>query len=659
MRKSRIVCRAAVAALAFAALGTDRACADDKNFAVGEGDWNNIWNWTPAGIPGGGTYCWINWGRKAHVNNDVPDVYQVEVGQNSGDGGHLVVNNNGRLDISAWLIVGRQRNGTLDINAGGKVYANGQTRMGEFEGYTGIAWVGGYLQSPIFNIGVRGTGTMDVENGGTVRANDWFVLGEGSAAQGTVTVYSGGWFGAPDRKGNTSYVGNSGKGTLNVNEGGTVQVADTLRLNYNDSTRKGTINNSGTIRVGNLYRASGSVYTDTSSGTLLVNTLSGSGWNNQTFNGKLWLGWDQTASNTVSSGVNWTVNQEFRVGHTASSTLTIANNGNVTVNGWAYLGYQSGAPGTLNVNAGGTLRNTVGMIGFASSSSGNATVAGTWNNTTDLTVGNSGNGTLTVNSGGNVTSTSFIGIGRNSGATGTVTVNAGGSLSAGTFMGVGYMDVGERGVGTLNVSGGNVTVGTTLYVGNGDAVNLSGGKLQAQTVNRYAGSTFNFTGGTLHVGTFNGNLVNAGGTLAPGASPGLTTVNGDYTQGGTSVLAIELGGSARGSEYDALDVTGTLTLDGVLNVSLWNGYDPSIGDTFNILSWGSRAGTFSTVNLPDLSGGKSWDQSALYTTGEISVIPEPASILAVGFGLLPYIVLRRIRRNACNSPHTPKGMENA
>ena len=45
---------------------------------------------------------------------------------------------------------------------------------------------------------------------------------------------------------------------------------------------------------------------------------------------------------------------------------------------------------------------------------------------------------------------------------------------------------------------------------------MQGGEVTAGTFDRVAGSAFNFLGGTLHVGQFNGNLVNQGGTLAPG-----------------------------------------------------------------------------------------------------------------------------------------------
>jgi len=48
--------------------------------------------------------------------------------------------------------------------------------------------------------------------------------------------------------------------------------------------------------------------------------------------------------------------------------------------------------------------------------------------------------------------------------------------------------------------------------------------------------------GRLETGSFLGDLANAGGTLCPGASPGVLTIEGDYAQEALGALEIELGG---------------------------------------------------------------------------------------------------------------------
>ena len=70
-------------------------------------------------------------------------------------------------------------------------------------------------------------------------------------------------------------------------------------------------------------------------------------------------------------------------------------------------------------------------------------------------------------------------------------------------------------------------------------------------------------------------------------------------------LLIELAGTTAGTQYDQLIVTGAVTLDGTLQVSLINGFNPALGNTFDVLDWGTLSGTFSSLQLPSLSGAAS------------------------------------------------------
>ena len=56
------------------------------------------------------------------------------------------------------------------------------------------------------------------------------------------------------------------------------------------------------------------------------------------------------------------------------------------------------------------------------------------------------------------------------------------------------------------------------------------------------------------------------GAVSPGSSPGILTINGNYTQTATGVLNIELAGPTPGTQYDQLIVSGTATLAGSLNL---------------------------------------------------------------------------------------------
>jgi hypothetical protein len=140
--------------------------------------------------------------------------------------------------------------------------------------------------------------------------------------------------------------------------------------------------------------------------------------------------------------------------------------------------------------------------------------------------------------------------------------------------------------GTINQTGGSVLLTTTLRSGAGPAdYNLGGGLLKAAEVRGAAANTpfagtFDWTGGTLSVGTFICNLTQGGGTLMVGNSPGLTTVTGNYSLS-SGDLDIELDGLTAQTEYDVLAVTGDVSLAGALALSL--GFPPAVGNSFTII----------------------------------------------------------------------------
>src|SRR5262249_27000153 len=71
--------------------------------------------------------------------------------------------------------------------------------------------------------------------------------------------------------------------------------------------------------------------------------------------------------------------------------------------------------------------------------------------------------------------------------------------------------------------------------------------------------------------------------VSPGNSAGTLTVNGNYTQGTSGRLNIELGGSTPGNGYDVLNVAGNATLSGELQADLINGFQLAGGATFDVL----------------------------------------------------------------------------
>jgi autotransporter-associated beta strand protein len=128
--------------------------------------------------------------------------------------------------------------------------------------------------------------------------------------------------------------------------------------------------------------------------------------------------------------------------------------------------------------------------------------------------------------------------------TGGVFDIVGNSTASGAIGGTGGLW--KNGTGTLTLTGANSYTGDT-NVANGKLV--VNGSL-ASSVRILKNGTL---GGTVVV---NGNLTNLG-KLAPGNSPGTTTINGNYLEAGT--LDIEVWGLTANTQHDQVVVSGTAT----------------------------------------------------------------------------------------------------
>ncbi|MCA9238508.1 MAG: hypothetical protein KDA44_23715 [Planctomycetales bacterium] len=177
------------------------------------------------------------------------------------------------------------------------------------------------------------------------------------------------------------------------------------------------------------------------------------------------------------------------------------------------------------------------------------------------------------------------------------------------------------GTGSVTIDNGSqLTVDGRVKIWQAGSINLDDGTLTAMSIDAGpAPGHFNFNGGTLHVNDFAGELVNTGGTLAPGVGIGTTNVAPGYFQMPGGAISIEIGGLGL-ADFDRV-IAGFAQLDGTLDVSLVGGFTPAVGDSFDVFDWGGVLGTFATINLPALPGGQRWDLSQLYSTGELSVLP--------------------------------------
>jgi len=335
----------------------------------------------------------------------------------------------------------------------------------------------------------------------------------------------------------------------------------------------------------------------------------------------------------LASGTTGTLNIENGGVYNASytGTLNIHTTGTLNANG-----------GTFNVTPKHAMANQVGKAGGTLTTAGAVTID---SGTVQILGGRGGNGQMMPPSGatGGVGG-SFVVTGGSVTVSGTGVLSTqggnGGSAPFGKPGGLG----GEGGTiavtsgtltlnyGLISTAGGNGGIGGagaedgaqgargTIDIAGG-TFNINGGEVITGTIEHPGAGVFNFNAGTLHVETFNGQLDQDGGTLAPGSSPGITIVSGNYNLNAGS-LAIEIGGLISGSEYDHISVTGALALGltSVLDVSLINSYIPGLGDSFDILDFGSITGSFNAINLPTLGGGLDWDTSNLLIDGTLSVV---------------------------------------
>ncbi len=142
--------------------------------------------------------------------------------------------------------------------------------------------------------------------------------------------------------------------------------------------------------------------------------------------------------------------------------------------------------------------------------------------------------------------------------------------------------------GTMTVSSGSFSVGGAFTQTSG-TTHLGTNFTASSTVRVEAGT---FTGrGTIAGAFFNNGIVN------PGASPGL--ISGTiFTNTSSATVNFELGGTNAVTNFDAVRLIGAASLDGSLKVLLVNGFTPQLSNSFEVMRFASRSGTYASVVPP-------------------------------------------------------------
>ncbi|WP_411878204.1 filamentous hemagglutinin N-terminal domain-containing protein [Polaromonas sp. YR568] len=159
---------------------------------------------------------------------------------------------------------------------------------------------------------------------------------------------------------------------------------------------------------------------------------------------------------------------------------------------------------------------------------------------------------------------------------------------------------------TASQSGGNAN--GTLNIAAGTTTLTGGSAINAAAVNVLAGGTLS------GAGTLTGTLSN-NGTVSPGGTGaiGRLTVQGNYTQGSTGVLNIELQAA---DGFDQL-ATNKASLNGKLSIRAINGFVPALDSTFDVVTavGDGSSGSFSSIDAPQQSSAGFQRSLAISYTG--------------------------------------------
>ncbi|MCO6459575.1 MAG: VCBS repeat-containing protein, partial [Pirellulaceae bacterium] len=455
-----------------------------------------------------------------------------------------------------------QRDSGVYLLSGGAISAGGSGTVTVLGHGGGIANYSGFDHHGVI---VDGTSSTITSNAGNV----------------SVTGFGGG--------NQTGGVSERDSGVRVVN-GGTISAGSTGAVIV-QGQGGGITNNAGFDHYGILVSGSGSTITSGGGNVSLTGTGGGGDrssrdWGVAVFNGgRVTAGSSGTVTVTGQGGTtqaymgSFPGPENYGVIVSGSSSEITSSGGNVVVTGTG-----GGFAGHSNH---GVFVTASGQI---TSGGGNVSVTGTPGTGTDTFAVRLADlaSVTTATNGGTIT---IVGD-RMDFSSGSPTINAG-ILTAtlkqqisGTQINLGAADT-VSALGLTDTELDNVTAGT-LQIGDSSsgAVSVSGvisqtGKVTSITTPLT--TTVLATGDLGITGAVNSPLVvNSGGDLRPGTSPGVID-SGDVTFDSGSHFHVELNGILVGTDYDQLDVTGTVTLnDGNLNVTL--GYAPVNGDSFTIIN---------------------------------------------------------------------------
>ncbi|XHR27946.1 MAG: beta strand repeat-containing protein [Chthoniobacteraceae bacterium] len=589
-------------------------------------------------------------------------------GSSKGATGNFVTTNGVNGSTNKIVLTG-QATGVL----GARYFYEGNSSSASFAYYDSTGYVRGINYGTDSNTQNNTTGAA-FTSGNSVQVGTTNVTGQSSVSIGTLQI--------------------ADTSTVSLATGATLTVGGILKSGGNASTIS-----SGTITTGNsnelvirvdqasdtltiassLASTSGAGLTKSGLGTLKLtgtNSLTGSVYINS---GVLQF---QKSNLPNAGGGYWYLGNaklESLSGNTSTyATLSLVGSGTLQVDADTLTfanstNLNSSGVNTLTVGGAGNVVFSGAVTGAGSGltkfGSGTVTLSNAANTYSGPTTVNEGqltlNGALAVDTGVTVNSgATLAGSGTANGTvTGTnATINGNGLTLGSTTLN-----------GTSTLSGYNIA--SSVTVNSGTTV-LTGTTKSTSALTVSAGATLDANGmiiGSASVSgllkgnsTVTGNLTLTSGTLSPGNSPGITTVQGDFTMNHTSTLVAQVSGAVAGDSYDQVKVSGNVSLDGALDLSALSGL--TLGDKITLIDntgTGTTTGYFSTIITNGstytlssnsdftftagateylLSFSSNADGDSSYNDVTLTVVPEPGTwvMLVGGIGMLAFG--QRLRR---------------
>jgi hypothetical protein len=645
--------------------------------------------------------------------------------ESAGSNFTAILNDSATLsDVGAGIkYIGQSGTGSMTLNGSSSVnFGSGVTRIGNASGAVGTLKLNGSSSFATTNTAILGgaaansKGTL-IMNGGTFSANNMF-LGDGGAITSAGAVYQSGGTVTLTQAANVDNLrigsSNNGYGYYSLSGEGTV-TANEIGIGASLAATVGVVDVSGGTFTSNGYLAIGRGTTTTSGvlnvtgGAVTAVRIENAWAGNVSSVSVLNVGGGAGAA-TVGTTASATLGLNLLNSNTAG-TLSVANlltNGTLTTgkvyasggaNPTALLNFNGGTLKAATTNAGGSFLSDTNIDGVyvyggggtidnngTSITVGKALAGATGNGVTTIFVTAGGSGyvgapLVTISGGTGNTATGYAVMADDGTGNGTykvssivitspgtytvdpttVTLSGGGSTTAAT---IGTITTAANTSGGMTFQGAGTTTltATSTYTG---ATNINAGTLAVNgSLSGTGAVAVNATSTLGGSGTINGaTTVNANGTLAPGSSAGLLTFANNLNFSDINSKAnFEIATGTRGTNYDAVNVAGTLTYKGQLTLTIATAIADGIYDLFGGALAGALTqtgnldgiafavvGPYSGVFTPSGSGdwtATSGGQNFTFTqsTGDLTVVPEPGTwaMLLGGIGLL---VLFRRRRS--------------